>query len=137
MVALRAWYDPDDDDEPIIVAGTDDADALLERLATDRAAMRVPPLMQLSRRDPDGWAVLHVGINTDRGVLTHTASTGSFVTANVSTIGGPPLTYDYMGHLRELPANSEIPLADLRKAVHDFVLSNGERPESVGWQPEE
>jgi hypothetical protein len=64
VVALRAWYDPDNDDEPVIVGTIDDADALLERLSADRPGMRVPPLMQLTRRDPDGWGVLHVGVDS-------------------------------------------------------------------------
>ncbi|WP_052685130.1 Imm1 family immunity protein [Lentzea aerocolonigenes] len=137
MVALRAWYDPDADDEPIIVTSTDDADALLDKLIADSTSMQVPPLMQLSRRDSGGWAVLHVGVNADRGILTHTSAAGSSVTRNSPDPNGDPLVYDYMGHLREVPANAEIPLPDLRKALHDFVSTDGERPDCVDWQQEE
>ena len=135
-MALRAWYDPDNDDEPITVGTIGDADAFLDRLNADRAAMQVPPLMQLSRRDTEGWAVLHIGVNADRGVLTHTDAAGSFVTTN-GTTAGQPLTYDYMGHVREVPGNAEVPLADVRRAVHEFVSTNGARPTSVEWQPDE
>lgn len=136
-MALRAWYDPDNDDEPVIVATVGDADALLDRLAADRPAMRLPPLLQLSRRDADGWGVLHVGVNTDTGILTHTDATGSFVTTNGAAPADRPLAYDYMGHVREVPGNAEIPLADVRAAMHEFVTSNGARPRSVGWQTDE
>ncbi|MFB9431551.1 Imm1 family immunity protein [Streptoalloteichus tenebrarius] len=136
-MALRAWYDPDNDHEPIAVTTTADADAFLDRLAHDRAAMQVPPLMQLSRRDPDGWAVLHVGINTDRGILTYTDATGSYVTTNNTTATNEPLTYDYMGHVRQVPGNAELPLADVCKAVHEFVTTGGARPTCVQWQPDQ
>ena len=136
-MALRAWYDPDNDDEPIIVGTTHAADALLDRLSADRPAMRLPPLMQLSRRGPDGWAVLHVGVNTDGGIVTHTDATGSFVTTNGTAPANGPFVYDYMGHVREVPGNAEIPLADVRKAVHEFVTTNGARPACVQWQADE
>jgi Immunity protein Imm1 len=132
---LRAWYDPDD--EPILVNSTDDVDVVLDRLVIDRAAMRVPPLMQLSRRDSDGWAVLHVGVNDDRGILTHTDTTGSYATTDGTSPTRSPLVYDYMGHVREVPANAEISLIDVRKAVHEFVAANGARPTCVEWQADE
>lgn len=136
-MALRAWYDPDNDDEPLIVSTTGDADAFLDRLTADQVSVQVPPLMQLSRRDADGWAVLHIGINADRGILTHTDATGSYITTNGAEPAGDPLIYDYMGHVREVPSNAEIPLADVRKAVHEFVTTNGARPTGVEWQPDE
>jgi hypothetical protein len=136
VVALRAWYDPDNDDEPITVGAIAEADVFLDRLRTDRASMQVPPLMQLSRRDAEGWAVLHIGVNADRGLLTHTDATGSFVTTNGSA-AEQPLTYDYMGHVREVPGNAEIPMAEVRRAVHEFVTTNGARPTSVEWQVDE
>jgi hypothetical protein len=114
-----------------------DVDALLDRLTDDSALGEVPPLMQLSRRDPDGWAVLHIGIHTDRGILTHTNAAGSFVTTDGTNRTNGTITYDYMGHLREAPANAEIPLTHLREAVHEFVLTNGHRPASVHWQPDQ
>ncbi len=133
-MALRAWYDPDDDNEPIIVGSTRDLDALLDRLVADGASVEVPPLMQLSRRDPDGWAVLHIGVNGDRGVLTHTGSEGSYVTVNGTDADTSTITYDYMGHVREVPGNAEIPLHDVRAAGHEFVMTNGARPARVHWR---
>lgn len=96
--------------------------------------MRMPPLMQLSRRDAGGWAVLHVGLDADRGVLTHTDATGSFVTTNGAAPTGTPLSYDYMGHVREIPGNAGIPPADVRQAVHEFADGGGARPTCVRWQ---
>jgi hypothetical protein len=129
---LRAWYDPDG--EPVMVGTPADLDACLDRLAADRVTMRVPPLMQLARRDSDGWAVLHVGVDVDRGVLVHTDATGSFVAATGDD-AGEPVTYDYLGHVRTVAGNAEIPLADVRRAAHEFVAT-GARPTCVAWQPD-
>ncbi|WP_344870768.1 Imm1 family immunity protein [Allokutzneria multivorans] len=136
-MVLRAWYDPDDDNEPIIVGSAQDLDALLDRLAVDGALVDVPPLMQLSRRDAEGWAVLHIGVNGDRGVLTHTDGTGSYVTTDRTDATATTITYDYMGHLREVPGNAEIPLPEVREAAREFVSTNGARPTRVHWRAEE
>jgi hypothetical protein len=42
-----------------------------------------------------------------------------------------------MGHVREVPANAEISLVDVRKAVHWFVAADGARPTCVEWQVDE
>jgi hypothetical protein len=133
MVALRAWYDPDDD-EPTIINTVADVDTFLDRLVADSSTSHIPPLMQLSRREPNAWAVLHIGVHVDHGVITHTDATGTVVTTNGTAADGS-LTYDYMGHLREVPANAEIPLPDVCRAVHEFVTTNGHRPTTVEWQP--
>jgi hypothetical protein len=137
VVALEAWYDPDDDD-PITISSAADADALLDRMAADGAGFEVPPLAELSRHDEDGWAVAYVGVNitTGRGIMTHSDAAGSFVTTN-GTTADQALTYDYMGHLRELSGDAEVPLTDVRRAVHEFVTTNGARPTSVEWQADE
>ncbi len=134
MVALEAWYDPDDDD-PISITSAADADALLDRMVTDGAGHEVPPLAELSRHDDDEWAVAYVGVNvtTGRGIMTHSDATGSVMTTSDGE-AADTATYDYMGHVRELPGNAEIPLADVRRAVHEFVTTNGTRPTSVRWQ---
>lgn len=135
-MALEAWYDIDDD-EPISIRTAEDLDILLDRMASDGAGYAVPPLAELSRHDADGWAVAYVGVNVKigRGILTHSDPTGSVMSFNGSSTADS-VTYDYMGHVREVPGNTEIPLADLRKAVHEFVTTNGARPTCVEWQAE-
>ncbi len=133
-MALNAWYDVDDDNEPIAVATTVDADAFLERMAADHAARPgpVPPLMQLEREGAD-WAVLEIGINGDHGLLTHADDLGTFITTNGGARDGDPLIYDYMGHVREFPTDVEVPLERLRAAVHEFITTS-RRPTSVDWR---
>lgn len=134
-MALEAWYDIDDD-EPISISTTEDMDSLLYRMASDGMSHAVPPLAEVSRHDVDGWVVAYVGISarTGRGLITHSDATDSVISFNSSGIVDV-VRYDYMGHLRELPASAEIPLADVRNAVHEFVAANGARPTCVSWQP--
>jgi hypothetical protein len=132
MVALTAWYDPDED-EPITVNSRDDLEALLDRAIADSTDAAVPPLIQLSRRDPEGWAILQVGLNDQRGIITHTDGSGGAISSNGDS-DGQNVNYDYMGHLRDVPANAEIPIQLVRKAAHEYLDSAGKRPACVNWQ---
>lgn len=134
MVALRAWYDIDDDNEPIIVSSVADIDVLLDRMIADQDPELLPPLLQFVRREPKVWAVLFIGVNGDRGILTHSSAAGGFVSTDGTSPDGAVLPYDYMGHLRELPSNAEVPLVDVREAVHEFVVTNGARSPRIAWQ---
>ncbi len=135
-MALNAYYDVYDDNEPIDVDTTDAVDAFLTRMAADQAAGPgpLPRLMELSRTAED-WVVVQVGVNGDRGLITHTDPGGAFITTNGDPGDGDPLIYDYMGNVREFPADAEVPLADLRKAVHEFVTT-GVRSAAVNWRPD-
>lgn len=137
MVALAAWYDSDDD-EPITISATDELDALLDRMTADAMNWVVPPLVEVSRHDANGWAIAYIGVNArmDLGVITHSDATGSVISFNgIST--AEPVNYDYMGHLREIPGTAEVSLTDIRKAAHEFVATNGARPTHVRWQVDE
>lgn len=136
-MAIEAWYDGEAD-EPIVIRGVGDLDALLDRMAADGLGFAVPPLAELSRQSADGWAVLYVGIDAkhDRGVITHSDRDGSVISSNGGD-QGEPVSYDYMGNLRGLPASAEIPLADVRQGVREFVIAGGARPTSVTWQVSE
>nr|WP_184929272.1 Imm1 family immunity protein [Saccharothrix ecbatanensis] len=68
-------------------------------------------------------------------MLTHTDAGGAFITTNGGTRDGSPLTYDYMGNVREFPADAEVPLDDLRRAVHEFVMT-GRRSSAVRRRPD-
>jgi hypothetical protein len=133
-MALEAWYDVDDG-EPTVIGTVDDADALFGRMAVDAARFDIPQLTEFFRHDADNWAVAYFGVNVknDRGIVTHSDPSGSVISVNdIGTIGA--VTYDYMGHLRELPANAEVPMADVRQAMREFITTNGARPTSVSWQ---
>jgi hypothetical protein len=133
MVAMKAWYDPDDD-EPLVINTAIDADALIDRVLAECADHFVPPLIQLSRRDADGWAVLEVGLSGERGLVAHTDNTGAVISHGSDRDDGKTIAYDYMGNVRELPQSAEISLASVRRAVHVFVDTNGARPTGIQWR---
>lgn len=132
MVALDAWYESDDD-QPIAVRTHDDLNTLLDRMVSDRSRVAVPPLAELSGHDPDGWVIVHIGVNTDRGFISHADANGAVISTN-EIDANRQVTYDYMGHLREIPASAEIPLADVRRAAHDLLDHDGARPSFLRWQ---
>lgn len=41
------------------------------------------------------------------------------------------------GHESELPASAEIPYGEVRKAVHEFMATEGGQPSNITWQPYE
>lgn len=51
--------------------------------------------------------------------------------------GDGQVAYCAIGHRREFPDHSEIPVDLVRQAVKEFLISGGQRPECVQWQAEE
>jgi hypothetical protein len=134
VVALNAYYDVYDDNEPIKIGTPADVDVLLARMASDQAAGPgpLPRLTELSALGKD-WVVVHVGVDGDRGLITYADPTGAFITTNGGDPAGDPLVYDYQGNVREFPADAEVPLEELRRAVHEFVTTGG-RSAAVDWR---
>ncbi|MGZ3141100.1 Imm1 family immunity protein [Lentzea chajnantorensis] len=132
MVALEIWYDVDADD-PTLIRTPEELDAVLDAVA----AWPFPGQLQLLIADDPGQVVLDVGIDgtNQRGVLFYSgpdfpdayASRGSDIAEQVPV-------YYYMGSDTEFPATAEIPLADVRRAAHEYMSTGGGRPSDVAWQ---
>jgi hypothetical protein len=137
VAALMAYYETAED--PIPVDSVADLDALVDRMASEYAAQDgpVPPVAELFRPDPwaEGWVVIRLGIAENRGFLAHADAAGSFITTSGGDLDGDPVVYDYQGHVREFPSDAEIPLADVIKAAHDLVVTDGQRSTAVMWRP--
>ncbi|GAA3865196.1 hypothetical protein GCM10022243_34260 [Saccharothrix violaceirubra] len=136
MATLMAYYEAGED--PLPVDTTADLDALVKRMASEFAAQGgpVPPVAELFRPDPwaEGWVVVRLGIGADRGFIAHADADGSYITTNSRAPDGEPLIYDYQGHVREFPADAEIPLDQVVKAAHDLVTTDGRRSAAVTWR---
>ncbi|GAA1355254.1 Imm1 family immunity protein [Saccharothrix algeriensis] len=137
MASLIAHYQASED--PVPVQAVADLDALLDRMAADHATRSgpVPPMVELSRPDPwaEGWVIVRLGVDHDRGFLAHADASGSFITTGGADRHGTAVVYDHMGHPREFPADAEVPLHDLRKAAHDLITTDGGRSPAVAWRP--
>ncbi|GAA3985622.1 Imm1 family immunity protein [Allokutzneria multivorans] len=135
MVALEASY-AISNRGPQIINSPEELDDLLNRMVTDgRQDGQVPPLVELFCDTKDGWALAYIGVNVKRGTgfMTHSNPAGSVTSFN-GTNDRSAVEYSYMGHLREIPANAEAPLDDVRKAAHEFFTSAGARPTCLTWQ---
>jgi Immunity protein Imm1 len=124
--SIEARYRKEHVKEPVKLRTVEDADV--------HSLLR--PLLPSGYHDHE----LMVGVDGSRqvGVLAFMDSGG-----NVVTLGSPEdyryeeVAYCEMGHRREFPDNSEIPVALVRRAVKELLVSGGQRPECVQWQTPE
>ncbi|WP_081915910.1 Imm1 family immunity protein [Saccharothrix sp. NRRL B-16314] len=88
------------------------------------------------RPDPwvEGWVAVRLGTAPDRGFIAHADATGSHITTNGGDPDGEPVLYDHQAHTREWPSDAELPPADVIKATHDLVATDGERSTIVNWR---
>ncbi|OLT38663.1 hypothetical protein BJF85_08100 [Saccharomonospora sp. CUA-673] len=67
------------------------------------------------------------------GVALYSDNQAAYWTTNGgSAVADEPPLYYYMGSDTEFPVDAEVPLADIRRAAHEF-MSNGTRPTCVQW----
>jgi Immunity protein Imm1/SCP1.201-like deaminase len=126
--------------EPVKLSTVEDVDVLINALLVSTVDQNLAQLHSLLRPLlPSGYHdhELMVGVDGGRrvGVLAFMDSSG-----NVVTLDSPEyyrykeVAYCEMGHRREFPNNSEIPVGLVRRAVKEFLVSGGQRPECVQWQ---
>ncbi|MEU4741204.1 Imm1 family immunity protein [Actinosynnema sp. NPDC023658] len=133
MVALEAWYDWKAEG-PTVVHDPVELDAVLDIVV----GLNDPTTVQLLIHGDPGHAILDVGLDatTGRGVLYYAGpdapeaciSKGPYITE-------PPPIYYFTGSDTEFPADAEIPLADVRRAAHEYMTTGGGRPGGIQWQP--
>ena len=135
MVALEVWYDIKHDDATIVRTPAE-LDAVLDEVASWKENYNI---IELLIADDPVRAILDVGIDVEagRGTLYYA---GEGYDDGCFTRGGSKsdkdlLLYYYMGSDREFPRDSEIPLATVRKAAHEYMTTGGNRPTGIDWQP--
>ncbi|WP_372511424.1 Imm1 family immunity protein [Lentzea californiensis] len=57
----------------------------------------------------------------------------AYASQGSDTADSAPIYY-YMGSDTEFPATAEIPLADVRRAAHEYMSTGGGRPHDITWQ---
>ena len=135
MAALDFYYARGHGDNPITVATADDVDALIERVCAE-SAENAPILMEVHISGDPYSQGLDVGVVGDHGALRYSGRDwpeGVYSTGDGPT-DGEPLHYFYMDTDTEFPSNADVPLATIRKAVLEFLATNGARPTCVEWQ---
>ncbi|SFB63148.1 Immunity protein Imm1 [Amycolatopsis marina] len=133
MVALAIWYDQttkDDEGNVVIrVSTAAELDELVNRILGETAEHDAPPMIQVVLSGVKRSPALEVGLGKEKGFIGYTSRTeGGW------TIGdGDPnavVSCIYMGNHSEVPASVEVPLATVRRGLHEF-LATGERPSVV------
>lgn len=125
MVTLEVWYDqePENDysegDPAILVSTADELDVLIQRMQADGKDQPVPPMAECSVSGDSSRGVFYLGVGQEKGFVV-------FVTPQeAQTVGDPSLTgevtYDYMAHVREIPAQYEVPLEQVRAVALAFL----------------
>ncbi|WP_433271780.1 Imm1 family immunity protein [Actinosynnema sp. CS-041913] len=138
MVDLEAWYDEEQDDA-VTVRTPGELDAVLDTVAAwdGRIIVHLKPArpvdMNMRRR------TLDVGVHgkADRGALVYNAPDGRWFSKAASDTNANQderILYYYMNSDTEYPADAEIPLDVVRRAAHEYLTMEGQRPTASTWQ---
>jgi hypothetical protein len=136
-MALEIWYDNEvcSGDSPVIVHTAIELDMFLDRLLHDTAEHAVPSMIQATITGHPERGVIEVGIGPSRGFVNYLAADGGITLGDRSRTG--PATYDYMGSATEVDASAEIPVALVRRGLHEYLERDGAKPVSLPWRPAE
>ncbi|GAA1303448.1 Imm1 family immunity protein [Saccharothrix xinjiangensis] len=133
MVALEAWFDREAEG-PTIVHTPAELDAVSDTVA----GWAGPNTVQLLIAEDPGRAILDVGLDAEyaRGVLCYSGpdAPDGLMSKGSDTAEEPPLYY-FTGSDTEFPVDAEIPLAEVRRAAHEYLGTGGARPAGIEWQP--
>ncbi|MFF9001025.1 Imm1 family immunity protein [Streptomyces achromogenes] len=137
---VQAYYRHDHGDNPVLLQGPGDVDALIDVLLASGPSENLASLHSLERPLTSAGFPDHellVGVNGDLqlGVLAFTDE-DVLVSFDPST-GRPEVCYSIMGSATEFPSCSETPIPLVRQAVKEFLLSGGRQPTCIEWQEPE
>jgi hypothetical protein len=139
MSIVKAYYKHEHDAEPLRLETAADADRFIDGLLSEDYEHSVAALYVEGRINAAGAPdhELLVAINNedgDVGALRYMGGGGNYYSRGQAG-GDKEVTYYYTGSDREFPADSEIPIEAIRRAVKEFLVTS-ERPTAVEWQDE-
>ncbi|MFD9895875.1 Imm1 family immunity protein [Amycolatopsis sp. NPDC059027] len=131
--AVDAWFDSPAQ-RPVVVHTAAELDAVLDQVAE----IGGPRIVQFHVHGEPRRGLLDVGLDAERerGVLHYAGGEhrkGCY-SLSAETASEAPIYFSMGGASNEFPANAELPLADVRRAAHEFMAS-GARPVAIDWQP--
>lgn len=135
MVNVQAWY-LGGDDEPLTIKNAAAAVSLANRVQAESTDQEVPPLIQFEAHTESGWSILQAGFRGEVGVLSYTDRQGASLTQQPDAAASTEVViYDYMGHLREVPATAEVAADLVLMGIESFVANGGRVPEHSQLAP--
>lgn len=130
MTTLEVWYEQTG---PAVVTTVEELDAVVDRVIAMAASDPVPALAQVVVQGaPEDGLYLEVGLGNERGVVTAIGPEGGRSKGDASQMG--TVMYDYVGHTAEVPAAAEVPIADVRQALREFLTSGGGLPRNIEFE---
>jgi hypothetical protein len=121
---VQAYYRNEHGEDPVLLQGASDVDALIDVLLASRPSENLAALHSLARP------------LMPAGVPDHELLVGAFVSLDSSKEEGS-VFYSIMGSATEFPVDSEVPIGLVREAVKEFLSSGGRRPNCVQWRKPE
>jgi hypothetical protein len=139
-MTARASFRHEHGDNPVRLTSDADVDQLVDNLLTEDFGNSVAAIYANGRLNAAGVPdhELLVGIDSEGGVgsLRYMGESATF-SGTFYGSGQPSkrdeVFYYYMGHDRVFPADAELSIDAIRKALKEFVTSNGDRPTSIEW----
>ncbi|WP_434451790.1 Imm1 family immunity protein [Lentzea sp. E54] len=131
---LKVWWD-EDSDEPTFVRTLEELDAL----RVQASAVDYPVLFEMLDASDPYRVILNAGFFGDRGVLYYSGGEhrhGLYSKNPDDGFSAPEnRLYYYMSSDREFPMTAEYPVDIVWQACKEYMMSDGERPTVVEWQP--
>ncbi|GAA2697468.1 Imm1 family immunity protein [Actinoplanes palleronii] len=136
----EARYRTEHAERPILLETAESIDLLVDALLNGPDDHNLAQLHSLNRPllpaygDPDHELLVGVDSVLGFGALAWMDADGNQVTLGSGEGLAQAEMYFIMGHRREFPEKSSVPLDLIRQAVKEFLLSGGKRPTCVEWQ---
>lgn len=127
MATLKAIYDHETGDSPVLLSTLDDLAALVERVSRYSAQHPYASIVEISvAGDPYGFPTLYVGIGAEHGFVHE------YWDPTRATIGDQNATgkviYDLQGNGTEIPARQQVPLQTVREVLTAYLAHDGLLP---------
>jgi hypothetical protein len=137
MTVVKAYYKHEHGEAPLRIQTPRDVDRLIDGLLAEDYSNSVAALYVEGRLNAAGVPdhELLVAINNEDGAvgaLRYMGSGGTYYSQGQAG-SNKQATYYYTGSDREFPADSEIPIEQVRQALQEFLESGGQRPSSPQW----
>ncbi|KOV87609.1 Imm1 family immunity protein [Nocardia sp. NRRL S-836] len=134
---LEVWGE-EDSDEATLIRTPGELDAVLERVRSVDYGDHGILLEALDAASPYR-VILNVGICGDHGSLRYAGNehVDGVYSKNPDSTRSPmdAQLFYYMNNRRDFPANSLYPIDVVRRALMQFMESDGKLPNVVAWQP--
>lgn len=134
---LEVWYnqrpanDLSEDGAAIYLETAEQLVAFLDQIVAASQPGPIWPVIEVSLADDPASPVIEAGLGPEHGFMIYRASNDSGLSQGDPSQPGVA-KYDYMGNPREIPASAEVPVAQIRDGLREF-LEDGRKPTIVNY----